>query len=601
MAAVQHIELEGQPSAVDAQEREVLPSEGIMAAGYLPRVLTTTDLSIIFIAVILFIANAAVVPGAGAAAFIYWILGFATFLIPCAVATAELGRAFPGEGSIYLWSTKTLGPFWGFFSGFCHWFPGVLVLVSTSDVVVTILQSMGPTDASGMSTWLTEPWQQGLVILGVLVFSFICATMPLRRIQTTVNLVVGSYLVAILLVGAAGLVWVMNGHLPQQDFTSGSWQLTSSNLPIYGTVILALLGVELPLTMGSEIRQQRSITRHLVWGAAGVMAAYLIGTFGFMMVVPAGNIGNPAAISLAVSIVFGKGMGTLVSVIIILFFVFNTALYNYLFARMMMVTSLDRRLPARIAQLNRYQQPWIAALYQTIIAAVFTFAAFILVPYVIQAGQTASTLSSAVYNVFQAAVTVVWCIAMFFLFITAPLARRRLRAIGRVEATQTAPWLIGACAVVGVLASLFGIWTTLNGSWIPGIITSDRWWYIVVVACFAGLDIGLLLTFFLTGRPVVDPIRPREQRAEVPPASAVRKLPAAGATYQPEPQQRPYAPSQPMYMPSQPMRPTPAPSGQMPSQPLYPSRSGGQMPSQPLYPPRSGRFPQQGRSRDDYM
>lgn len=596
-ATIQQMERGGRQPVVDAQEREVLPSEGIMAAGYLPRILTTTDLSIIFIAVILFIANAAVVPGAGAAAFIYWILGFATFLIPCAIATAELGRAFPGEGSIYLWTTKTLGPFWGFFSGFCHWFPGVLILVSTSDVVVTLLQSMGPTNSKGMSEWLIQPWQQGLVILAVLIFSFICATLPLRRIQTIVNLVVGAYLVAILLVGAAGLVWALNGHLPQQNFTSGSWQISSNNWAFYGTVVLALLGVELPLTMGAEIRQRRSITRHLVWGAAGIMLAYLIGTFGFMMVVPAGNIGNPAAISLAVSIVFGSGMGTLVTVIIMLFFVFNTALYNYLFARMMMVTSLDRRLPSKLAQLNRYQQPWVAALYQTIIAAFFTFVAFILVPYVIQVGQTASQLSSEVYNIVQAAVTVVWCIAMFFLFIAAPLARRKLRAQGRLEVMRTAPWLLGACAVIGVLASLFGIWTTLTGSRIPSIISNDRWWYVMVVACFVGLDVGLLLTFFLTGRPVVDPIRAREQRAE-PPASAVRKLPAAASAYLAEPQPA-YTPSRPMYMPSQPMRHVPSQSGQMPSQPIYPPRSG-QMPSQPIYPPRTGRFPPQARSQDDY-
>src|SRR5215831_15796163 len=101
MAAIQQAAIEGQPSDADVSDREGLPSEGIMAAGYLPRVLTTTDLSMIFIAVILFIANAAVVPGAGAAAFLYWVLGFITFLIPCTVAVAELGLAFPGEGSIY--------------------------------------------------------------------------------------------------------------------------------------------------------------------------------------------------------------------------------------------------------------------------------------------------------------------------------------------------------------------------------------------------------------------------------------------------------------------------------------------------------------------
>src|SRR5437016_10338295 len=55
---------------------------------------------------------------------IYWVLGFITFLIPGAIVTGQLGLMFPGEGSIYVWTSKAFGPFMGFFAGFCAWWPG---------------------------------------------------------------------------------------------------------------------------------------------------------------------------------------------------------------------------------------------------------------------------------------------------------------------------------------------------------------------------------------------------------------------------------------------------------------------------------------------
>src|SRR3982751_4667936 len=144
--------------AQQADER-VMISERI-APGMLPRVLNSTDMTIIFLAIVLFIVQASVIQPAGPSAFTYWILGFVAFLIPGAIITAQLGQMFPQEGSLYVWTQKALGPFWGFFAGFCAWWPGVLVMVATSDLVVTILQSIRP-------GWLQEPWQQGLVILAV--------------------------------------------------------------------------------------------------------------------------------------------------------------------------------------------------------------------------------------------------------------------------------------------------------------------------------------------------------------------------------------------------------------------------------------------------
>src|SRR5438552_9449588 len=84
-----------------------------VAGGILPKVLTTFDMVAIFVAIVLFITNAAIIQSAGPAAFGWWIIGFVVFLVPCAIATGQLGAMFPGEGSIYLWTHKAFGPFWG--------------------------------------------------------------------------------------------------------------------------------------------------------------------------------------------------------------------------------------------------------------------------------------------------------------------------------------------------------------------------------------------------------------------------------------------------------------------------------------------------------
>src|SRR6266702_1891064 len=104
-----------------------LTSERV-AGGILPKVLTTFDMVAIFVAIVLFITNAAVVQSAGPSAFGWWIIGFVVFLIPCAIATGQLGAMFPGEGSIYLCTHKAFGPCWGFVAGVCAWWPGVLII-----------------------------------------------------------------------------------------------------------------------------------------------------------------------------------------------------------------------------------------------------------------------------------------------------------------------------------------------------------------------------------------------------------------------------------------------------------------------------------------
>src|SRR5207253_559936 len=133
------------------------------------RSLKPFDLVVIFVAIVLFINNSAGVQAAGPSIYIFWFLAFTAFLITGAFITAQLGRMFPEEGSLYVWTHKALGPFWGFFAGFVAWWPGPISLVFIGILVATFLQSFASffTCSGHPCAILTENWQLGLVVLAV--------------------------------------------------------------------------------------------------------------------------------------------------------------------------------------------------------------------------------------------------------------------------------------------------------------------------------------------------------------------------------------------------------------------------------------------------
>src|SRR3982750_279952 len=266
--------------AAQADER-VMISERI-APGMLPRVLNSFDMTIIFVAIVLFIVNASAIQQAHQAAYTYWILGFVAFLIPGALVTAQLGQMFPQEGSLYVWTQKALGPFWGFFAGFCAWWPGILVMVATGDAFVTIWQFI---DTGG----LPKNWEQGLVILAVLWFSAFISMLRLRMTQNYANVAVVFYGAAIFVIGLAGILWLVgDGHSATGGFgTFDNWLPHSGTWTLFGLVILALLGIEVPLNMGVEIVHMRAIKKYLFWGSIVVMLAYLWVTLGTMLALDA--------------------------------------------------------------------------------------------------------------------------------------------------------------------------------------------------------------------------------------------------------------------------------------------------------------------------
>jgi len=152
--------------------------------------------------------------------------------------------------------------------------------------------------------------------------------------------------------------------------------------------------------------------------------------------------------------------------------------------------------------------PDTAVWVQTVIAALFTLLAFVLIPS-ITSGKAADA-ETKIYDVLQAAVTVIWCISIVILFVDILIILRRFQA--QFQARRIAhPAVFWMCSIIGGLASLVGVIATLSGSWTPLIsnsagsftffgatISYGTWFWWIGGITLASLAVAALL--YLVGR-----------------------------------------------------------------------------------------------------
>jgi glutamate:GABA antiporter len=456
-----------------------LPSERT-AGRLLGRVLTTKDLVVIFAAAVMFVANAAAIQPAGPAAFAWWVLGCVCFFVPSILIIGMLGLAMPGEGSIYLWVRKALGPFWGFVAGFCAWWPVGLVMVS---VGTTMLGFAGYVFPESVGSWAVET--QGIAIIAFLLATGFLSSLRLRQIQNVVNVLFIGCLAGIALLVIAAAVHMLSGHHAEVDPAqwsayrpSSTTGVGASNWSFFGLVILGLIGVEVPLNMGAEFKRPASVFRHLLWGGLIVMVGYILVTWAIMVTVPVEATGGSltAPLPMVVSIVFGHTAATIVAVLFAVWMFIVGTVYNYSFGRLLFVASLDRVLPAGLAKLNHRRMPANAQWTQIWIAVAFSAVIFVLLP-VIGIGGSPADIQAKVNALTQASITVVWCVSILILFVTALIIKRRHpEVLARFWLGRRGP--LWVCCVAGGFTTLVGVAATLSGSWTP-LIPNDSAYFSV--------------------------------------------------------------------------------------------------------------------------
>src|SRR6266702_2730726 len=449
--------LEGQYAPTPMQSIMGVPLRSEQRTGeILPRVLSRVDMLVVFITIVLFIPNVSVAQatGVGSATYVYWVIGTITFLLPGAIVTGQLNRFMPVDGSIYVWTHKALGPLWGFFAGFCAWFPVILAMLAGCDTVLSLVQGTGIQLFGAGTGWFAAPWEQGIFVVVILIITGWIATLPLRLIMRIAKVVIPLYGLGIFVVGLAGVAWLLNGHAPQPALTTGQPGFGQQGFVLYGVIVLALLGVEVPLNMAAETKETQAAKLFLRWGPLLVFIAYLLGTFGVMAVVPREGAGLTYSTLTAVRIVFGVPLSVLVALTFISFFFFVAIIYNVTFARILFVSALDHRMPPALAKVNRHAVPYLATTTQTVIVIVIAVQIYFIAPMIYRV--TAATFSTEIYDICEATTTVIWCISMIILFFDLPILLRRFRAflVKRREQLIAPTWVLYLCCAVGGAASL---------------------------------------------------------------------------------------------------------------------------------------------------
>lgn len=467
---------------------QTLPSEE-----YVPKVMPanigTFDMFVLILLYMFTVTNPVSTMGGGAAAITYWIIGGITFFLPTVVASAQLSSMFPHEGSTYVWTHKALGGFWSLFATITFWIPGMLAMVGFAGTGISLLQSLH-------SGWLTEPWQQGLLVIVLLVFSTIISLQRFGVLLRLIKITTVATYAIILLLGLAAVVWLLAGHHAAADFASSSWGLNTGNYGLFGTVLIAYLGIDAPFILGGERKERFSGPRAVLWSSIFILAAYLIVSFALLVVEgpqAVGQLGNFSVISV-IDNVFGKLVGNIVIVGTLLYFPIFLALNGSLFARLLMTTSIDRRLPVVFARLNRNRVPANAMITQTVILILFVALTYLL-PYLIPLGKPAD-LNTEVLTITLSMMTLVWSISTIFLFVD--LLIFHLRDPRGFAKQRIFPMsVLWGCIIVAPIGCVIAIYLTLSYSPLPQMQTY-QWALIVFGLTLACLVVCAIVSMYAT-------------------------------------------------------------------------------------------------------
>jgi amino acid transporter len=469
-------ELEAAPPS----QRDTLMTTELVPEQVLPKVLGTFGLTATYVFIICWITGSSVMAGGGWTAIPMWILGIITFLVPAALAVAELGNLWPGQGGVYIWAFRTMGEKMSFLGGYLSWVPVVLNTASSPAIVLQLLLLAFHAELGFTVSIVVQ-----LVILWTVVG---LALAKLAANQRIMNMTFVVYGVLTLTIFICGVIYAA-GHGSATPFS-----LHDSLVPdfagagfLYGTVLLYLVGVETPFNMGAEfLSVRRSATKMITWGSAALIVIYLLTTLGTMMVLPGDQIDPVTGVIGNLGVSGFPGLMEVCAVVLAVIVFVAMTTYQVAYSRLIFVSGLERHLPRIFTHLNpRTRNPVTAVLIQGVLSSLLLVGLY----------SQASMANVTVY--LQGGLSVVWLISGFFFFIPLVIARKKYadryasEDFWRIPGGMPAVW---AVAAVGVVATCAGVYYSFASPWID--VPAATWMTWVGGIAVGMFVLGAIVYFF---------------------------------------------------------------------------------------------------------
>ena len=420
----------------------------------LRRVLGQADLTFFLIAALVNLNSVPVVSGAGAAALVLWIGGFALFFIPQGIAVLELSSRYPQEGGVYRWTQTAFGDFHGFLSGWCYWTNNIFYVPTLLFYIVGFAAYIGGGATAGLGDDPLVMVSVSLVLLWALTALNIRGLAVSKWVETVGA--VGTFATTLIILGI-GLV-ALSSSTMATPFTGspfgglfGDWGAAG----LLSVVCLNYVGLELGPVLGDEIKDpRRTIPRAVLLAGFSTVVLYILASFSLQATLPADEIGVIDGILQAVDrAAAANQLGWVLAPIAVLMTLNaagNTSAWLTGAARIPFVIGIDRYLPAAFGNLHRrYNTPHVALIVQGVASSA-----------IIVVSSIGSTVSD-MYMILLQTTVVLQLIPYLYIFGALIRIRRRHqafepeRAYFRSAGPNYVAGALGFCVTAGALAFAF--------------------------------------------------------------------------------------------------------------------------------------------------
>ena len=402
----------------------------------IPRTLGRWDLVLLEIVAIVNINNVPAVAVYGWTSLLLWVVAFVTFFVPEAIAVMTLGRRYPGEGGIYLWTRREFGEAHGFLSGWCYW-TNNLFYVPVLLVYMTGIFAFAGGEARAADLVNQKLFVAGVSFgwLGFITFVNVRGMAAGKWIQNVGG--VSAFVSVALVLAAALAAWAGGAGAHSPSAGAFTWEMAAS----FAVMCNALVGIELASTMGDEIcNPQRDLGPAIAIAGAVSIASYLLATAAVLMLVPVERVGVIQGVMQAVSAgAHAMGIGWIIVPLAIVMGLATGGAASAWFAgssRIPFVAGLSSALPPQLGRTHpRWQSPHVALITCASLTALFT------------AFSLAGSSVAEAYQVLLKSAVVIQLVPFVYLF----LALAKTAHVGRAGRTAGVVGL--ATTVVSLVAA----------------------------------------------------------------------------------------------------------------------------------------------------
>ena len=344
----------------------------VPASASVPRTLGRLDLVLLKIVAIVNINNVPPAAVYGRASLLLWVLAFAAFFVPEAIAVVIFAKRYPGEGGVYLWIREEFGERHGFLAGWCYWTNNLFYIPVLLVYMAGIFAFLGGERSAEL---VNTKWFVAGIAFGWLALITGLNIRGLGVGKWIQNLgAIGAGLSVLLVLLAAFLAW-RRGVAEQPPLVAGAgWGMVAS----FSVICNALVGVELASTMGDEIRDPaRDLKPAVIIAGIIALGSYLLVTAAVLALVPIAQLGVIQGIMQAVSAgaTAAQAQWIVAPVALVLGVAIGGAVSAWFAgsARVPFVAGLTSALPASLGRVHpTWKSPYVALITCALLAAAFT-------------------------------------------------------------------------------------------------------------------------------------------------------------------------------------------------------------------------------------